>query len=356
MRKYLVIIISLALTFVLVGCTEETTVLKLETPSNLEYNGVLEWDNVEGAVSYDLYLNEELETVNENMFVFDEEGTYSVYIIAKASGYLDSDPSATINVEIDYEAIVDFNISVEDNVLSWNDIIDAASYIILVNGTEYEIDANTYSLINLVDGVNSITIQAVYPIGVSNVSDIFYVASNLIETGTIDFQYSKNSVIDIIIWEDLSKQDLYLLDIDEEFIDLNSYISLDNEHIEIKSSALVDLGVGVFRFYLVQGTNKTLLQIDINDKVKPYIISSTNIATSGEEDIYLQFELFDGEIYSINGTREDTVQYQLNENILMIEKEFISSKFESNTFFILSYVINIDDSSVIGYLNFNQVS
>jgi len=85
-------------------------------------------------------------------------------------------------------------------------------------------------------------------------------------------------------------------------------------------------------------------------------MSSSIIWTDGSEDITLQFELFGGEVYSISGATGDTVLWSSIDDTIIIEKEFIDSKFtaNSNEEFVLSYIINLGNNSVIGYLDFRH--
>jgi hypothetical protein len=353
--KYLKIIFSLIIFLMVVGCESETTISKLSHPENIEYNGILLWDEVNDATIYDVYVNEVSVTVDENMYIFEEEGIYTVYVIAKATGYLDSDASESINIEIDYENDLEFALTCLDDTLEWNVFEDVDNYNVFVNGVKHEVTTNSFVIDDLEAGVTSLSVQAVYPIGVSNISDVVYIANDLIETERISFQYSINSTMDIIIWEDITNDKLYLQNSISEFINKESLLVLSEEHLEIKSEYLVDLELGIFSFYLIHGVYKTLVEINITDNVNPYIISSTNIDTFGNTDVYLQYELFDGSFYSINGNKDDEVLHHFNNNIMVIEKEFIASKFAVNDMFVLSSVIKKDDTSVVGYLFINLI-
>ena len=351
--KYLKILFSVIIIMMFIGCQSETTIPTLAPPTNLEYDGLLTWDEVDNASSYDVYINTVAVNVNDSFYAFEEEGQFTVYVIAKASGFINSDASESINVEIDYENNIDFTLSFQSELLTWNEVEDASSYNVFVDGVKQVVETNSLTLNDLTPGVISFTVQAVYPIGVSNISDILYVANDLVETEPIYFQYSKNSTMDIIIWEDITNDDLYLQNSDYDFMDKEAFLVLDGEHLEIKSDYLVDRSVGTHKYYLIHDIYSTLVEINITNNLNPYIISSTNIDTSGDTDIYLQYELFGGSFYSVNGNIDDDVLYHTDNNILIIEKEFITSKFEVNDMFVLSYVINKDENSVVGYLFIN---
>ena len=63
-------------------------------------------------------------------------------------------------------------------------------------------------------------------------------------------------------------------------------------------------------------------------------------------------------MYSINGTAQDTVPWTVENNVVRIDHEFIQFKFAASSQypaqFTLTYAINIDEDSVIGYLYFTQ--
>ncbi len=355
LRRLSIVIVLLFL----FGCqttteTTTTTTPKLDQPENLVFDGVVSWDEVNNALSYDVYVNDDVVNVDDNIYVIEEEGTYSIYVIAKADGYINSEPSLTLDIEIDYENNLVFTINVSDDIVSWNDVEDASGYNLFLNGSKIEVEENSYDLENTDAGLLRISVQAVYPIGVSNVSQVFNYEYNLMETAKISFQYSIYSTIDIIVWNDIEPGNIYVQDLDLVFLDKDSMLSYSDTHLNIKSDFLIEQSVGLTSFYLIHGAYKTLVEVTLNEKTEPYIISSTVIRVDGSEDVSLQFELFGGSFYSINGSEGDNVLYEINDNILTIEKEFITEKYENYISFILSYAINKDDSTVIGYLFFYE--
>lgn len=356
MRK-LGVLILLSLTILLVGCNGNTEVKKLDKPDNLVFDGVLSWDSVENALSYEISINGELDEVTDNFYVFDSEGTYDVFIIAKAPGYLSSDSSDVLNLVINYENEIEFSFSIDDSIVSWNEVDDALSYNVFIFGTKYETEDVFFDISSFDSGVIRLTVQAVYPIGVSNISDVFTVANDLILVDEIFFQYSIYSSVDLILWEDFNGP-LYVMDSDGEYLDLETVLSIETEGLKILSSFVKLQEVTgedeePFTFYIINGDEKIPFRITITENYKPYIISQSVVTTDGTKDVKFQFELFGGSIYSVNGTKTDDVLYEVNGNILTIEAEFIEGKFASNNSFVLSYAINIEEDSVIGYLNFH---
>lgn len=340
----------------LVGCNadSETTIQKLDRPSNLTYDGILTWNSVDYALSYDVYINDEVINVDDNTFVIEEEGTYDIYVIAKAQGFINSDPSEVLSIEIEYENIIDFDIQVVDGIVTWNNISDADYYNLFINGTKYELTNNSYELDTTDSGMLGISVQANYPIGVSNVSDIMYYEHNLEETEKTTLTYSTHSNKDIILWNDFYLNDVYVQDYNLDLLDTDSVFSISEENLNIKADYLSSHSIGIHRFYIIYGGFKTLIEINIEDITDPYLISSARITTDGSEEIQFQFDLFGAELASVNGNEDDIVLYEVNNDILVIEQSFIASKFATQDTIILSYKIQDQDDSIIGYLFINK--
>nr|MDA3779382.1 hypothetical protein [Bacteroidales bacterium] len=239
--KYIKILFSAFLIFTFIGCNGETTTspptfTKLSTPTNVSYDGLLTWDDVDNALNYDVSMNGDTISVNDNFYAFDEEGTYTVYIIAKAPEYIDSDASESISLTIDYDNNVEFNLSHDDDMITWDEISDAIEYNIFIDGIKHNVSNNSYSIDGEDSGVISISVQAVYPIGLSNISDSILVEYNLTETDLLNFQYSTYSTQDVIIWEELTFGNLYVQNIDNEFLNIEDVLMMASNRIHIKSS------------------------------------------------------------------------------------------------------------------------
>lgn len=178
---------------------------------------------------------------------------------------------------------------------------------------------------------------------------------NLTETEPILFKYSIHSEQDIIIWNEISTDNIYVQNDDFEFSGKNDFLIFEDDNIKINYTYVVSQELGLYTFYLIYDSYITPIEITVTDSLTPYIITSTNIFTSGLEDVHLQIELFDYTFYSLNGSRDDIVLYDITNNILTIESEYISMKFESNSVFVLSYVFTKDDQNHIGYIFVNLI-
>lgn len=357
--RYFKYVLVIFFTLTLVGCgssENETTLVKLAQPDNLTFNGVLTWNPVEFAISYDVYIDGRIVNVDDNSYVIEEEGDFDIYVIAKAEGYIESDPSDTLVITINYENSLIFNINVENNQISWDSHNDVQAYNLFINGVKYVVDDNIFNIGNFESGILSISVQAVYPIGVSNVSDLYYYEHNLDESKTMSFNYSMYSTIDIIIWDDIELNQAYIMDLDSNFIDKDLVLGVSDGQFKIKRTYLENINMGVLSFYLIHGACKILVEITIGDQTYPYLISSNTITVDGSKDIQFQFDLFDGHISSVKGNEDEVVLYEINNDILLIKKDFINQKFESQDSFIFSCALEKEELTVIEYFFISKQS
>jgi len=327
---------------------------QLDTPDNLRFEDILRWDEVEHAMDYVVYIDDIGYPVSENYYVITEQGNYSIYVVAIAGEYEDSEQSETINLSLYYENTISPNIRLTDSNLEWDAIIDAVSYNVFLNGVKNETTATQVTLD--VSGVYDVSVQAVYPAGKSYVSESVLVPYNLSDAPIQKYQYSLQSTKALILLNGDIYDTLYAKDINGDFINNDDVFTKIDGAFSIKSSFIVANPVGPFEFYILDNNSITPIEITIYDKDTPYIMSSSIIWTDGSEDITLQFELFGGEVYSISGATGDTVLWSSIDDTIIIEKEFIDSKFtaNSNEEFVLSYIINLGNNSVIGYLDFRH--
>jgi len=351
--KYTKHLLLLLLILLLTGCKTTPDLEKLDSPSNLDFQELLIWDEVENATGYDVYLNDIAFHSDQNYYVISEEGVYDIYVVAKANGYENSDPSITLeSLRLEYENIINPVISISGNAVTWTDIDDAISYNVVING----VLTNTAitGIVLVPTGIFSVSIQAVYPIGTSNISAPVFLALDLETEATMQFQYSRNSIDDLLLCDVMFLGDVYLEDDSGNIIESTGTLTYSNDYRAISSAFISTQTTDTIEFNLLVGTKRIPVEITISDKDTPYIMSSSIIIADGTKDIQLQFELFDGEVYSINGTSEDTVLYSVAGSVLTIEKEFIAEKFIESDAFTLSYVLNVGDDSVIGYLHFDK--
>ena len=187
MKKKLLTLLSLIVmffsSFSLAGCSFgewfapdlKTPVVVLDTE-----NKTINWNAVENAEKYNVYLNSTLyETIaatadinycNFSTAVNDDVKIYKLYVIAYAEGYNDSLKSnvvtylnSTEGVSVESQMLVDNslpniveNITVNDKVLSWNEVSGATEYYVSLYtnalGLRYfETDVNGFNFDEYVD-------------------------------------------------------------------------------------------------------------------------------------------------------------------------------------------------------------
>jgi hypothetical protein len=102
-------------------------------------------------------------------------------------------------------------------------------------------------------------------------------------------------------------------------------------------------------FYLYSDNQKYKIQVTINNKTEPYLISSSMVYTEGNHDIMFQFELFGGIIKQISGNQLDEKDYLIEDNLLTITQNYIQNKFESDDQASFTYALE-DEHIVMGFL------
>ena len=115
---------------------------KLETPDNLKVqDGSLTWDAVEGAEGYIVTINGETERVTGTSFDLTSYPVYTVTVQAVSEKALWSSQSQTVTNVIEAPE----GLSYDNGVIRWNEVENAASYKVNINGTEYDTAVNSYN-------------------------------------------------------------------------------------------------------------------------------------------------------------------------------------------------------------------
>lgn len=125
-------------------------IVKLATPTNLSItNDTLSWSVVANATSYDIYSGNTLVgssiTNSYNLSSLSSIGSYTIRVVAKASGYLDSDMSSSVSYVVSQLSAP--TISFDGSNLSWSAISNASAYEIYIDDVLYTTTSNlTYNL------------------------------------------------------------------------------------------------------------------------------------------------------------------------------------------------------------------
>ena len=164
MKKILVIVSLFMSSFLLMGCNNAKALDKVE---NINFNEFLSWNLVENASCYVVNVNGEEFTVPVPYLPITLEGSYEVSVIAKADGYKDSEISEyTFTIDYDQEANV--VLSLDGEILSWNDVSKATHYFLVIGSEVIRLENTYYELEGSV--TEEVYVYAVFPDGSKTVN------------------------------------------------------------------------------------------------------------------------------------------------------------------------------------------
>jgi hypothetical protein len=346
MKKLLIIILLL---FTLQACKPDTKE-ELVRPLNLRFTDEIRFDTVEHATHYVLKINNEEIVIDTNHYLLTLEGTYTVRVKARAEGYYDSvySPALTFDVDLTFE--VPTNTTV-DNLHSFQfDLMSGATgYILLVNGDELSQTTNSLDLSTYFPGVIQVQVKAIYPLGSSIYSELIIYSGGAETLETINYSYSINSLFDLDILE--SGTFVYIEDSEAE-LSAADYI-FTAQRVTLKNTYLISLSTGNHLFTILTLDGFYIIDLNILDTDKPYLITDNQVFTDHSTDLTFTFELFGGEFTGLSGNEVTTEDYTLIDNVLMIDKDYVAFMFsldpERETL-ILAYTLELEDNIVIGYL------
>jgi hypothetical protein len=172
------------------------------------------------------------------------------------------------------------------------------------------------------------------------------------------YQYSIHSTQNIKILHLEITDDVKAYSTSYQVIDTDDVLLKTSTGYEIKSDYILatygDGGYEYIGFYLEFENQRTLVQISLNDKQVPYIISSSVVYTDGNENLLFQFELFGGIIKQVNANGMTSTDYLISDNALVIMSDYVSDMFVENNEFIISYTLE-DETLVIGMISVNKI-
>ncbi len=143
----------------------------VSTPTNVAINsGVVSWTAVTGADSYIVSVDGTNHTTTSTSFDLSTlslaTGNHSVTVIA-VSGTNQSTASTAVTYNVTESTITELdtptNVAINNGVVSWNAVTNAISYIVIVDETEYPVNALSFDLstLNLSVGSYDVTVVAV---------------------------------------------------------------------------------------------------------------------------------------------------------------------------------------------------
>ena len=346
MKKILLLIL---LVFTLQACKPDTKE-ELDTPLNLRFTDEIRFDTVPHATHYVLKINDEEVVIDTNHYLLTVEGTYSVRVKARAEGYYDSVYSEILTLEVDLTFEEPTNTAIDStHIFHWDLMSNATGYVLLVNGEELSQVTNSLDLSTYFPGVIQVQVKAVYPLGSSIYSELLIYAGGAETLETTKYSYSINSLFDLDILE--SESFVYIEDSEAE-LSAEDFI-FSAQAVTLKSSYLVTLTTGHHMFTILTLNGFHLVDLNILETDKPYLITSSEISTDFTIDLTFTFELFEGSFTGLSGNEVTVEDYTFEGNTLTIDKDYVAFMFnldpERETL-ILGYTLEQGDNIVIGYL------
>jgi hypothetical protein len=140
----------------------------LETPDNLVISGTdLTWDEVIGAVSYLVEINDTEHSVATNSYSLSGltlPGFYTIKVKAIGDNITNrnSEWSDSVQHMVSQQLAAPSNLSISGATLTWAAVSNASGYTVDINGTEHTATTNSYSLSSLTTvGTYTIKVKAV---------------------------------------------------------------------------------------------------------------------------------------------------------------------------------------------------
>jgi len=241
------------------------------------------------------------------------------------------------------------NLRIYENLVSFDSVFNATSYVIEINGEEIEITDIFYPLVGY--GTFNVRVKAK-------------------ADGYLDSPYTRiSSFVWLDDYQDVSlnysihrSTDLFIYDFDEMTyvislisrdisIDQQDYY-LDDDKLYFTSDYLQSLSLGSYTYEIYVSKGKFNITITIIDTDLPYI-TSHNTVTYNNQDLTFLFELFGGSITSLSGNDISIADYTIIGEELVIKRAYINQYFISNpeeTSLSIKYNLQLGNSFVFGYL------
>lgn len=149
----LIFLTLIGLTIVSCSNEDDTTILSVETPTNVEVNErLVSWDLVNNATEYVVKLDDQTYNVETNEFniPLSVSGSVSVQVKAKNDD-AESEYSEAITINLTRKLEAPSNLDYVDNQIVWDAVSGANGYIVNINGAEFFTE-NTYYPYEIEDG------------------------------------------------------------------------------------------------------------------------------------------------------------------------------------------------------------
>ena len=257
-------------------------------------------------------------------------------------------------IEVNKELTPPTNLTQVNNIISFDEVIHATSYILWINGEEHEIITNSYTLGLYGDFVVKVKAKADGYIESPYSNEIMFTLPMTFHD--VRFNYSVHSDFDLHIYTFEEEVTTYSISGVLSTLESTDFYITDQK-LYLKSAYLKELTPQLYILTVSQGSiGSFTLTLSIVETEIPYIVSYNTVQYE-QEDSSFQFELFGGSILRLSGNDITSNEYIIDGNILTIKSTYIDTYFSSNpdqTSLSLKYDLYVDDTYVFGYIFINK--
>ena len=129
-----------------------TVVKNLSATANVTFDATtatITWDAVENATSYKVVVNGQSFMVNENSFDAKEFGIGALDIAVTPVAFGYNSPAAATALAAKSNLATPANIKLGGSVLAWDAVASAVGYVVTIDGTNYDVNTNSFDLSTL---------------------------------------------------------------------------------------------------------------------------------------------------------------------------------------------------------------
>jgi len=242
------------------------------------------------------------------------------------------------------------NLNHQQNIISFDAVSHATSYIVDINGEEIEITTTTYTIELFGEVTVKVKARAAGYQDSSYSNELVF--SIPLSLPDVRYNYSIHSSFDLFIYTFQAGIAIDNITSSTTSISTNDYTFINNQLV-FKSTYLKSLDPKLHEFVVSLGTSGQLnLAILITETQLPYLISNNTIDFDSN-DITLNVELFGGTIVGLSGNSITSSDYTVSGSSITLHSTFINQYFSTHpneTTLSIKYDLRLGDSYVFGYL------
>jgi hypothetical protein len=351
------LLLSLVLILSLIGCSENQDILSY--PKNIRYNDeYVLWDEVEGAISYTIKINENTYDVTSPSFNINglPNGTYDIRVRSQKDESI-SYYSPVLNITID-RTFQSFNyVALIDGMISWPVIPGVSTYEIY-HGEEL-IASTIYNSVDLTsihleeNKLYHLHVVGKYPSEDVVYSDsvIYHTYSNLNITIETTFDHSHIENLHFSLSEEFPID--YIL-YGQELISSSLY-HYENNTLILEHDAFHPNQEGIHYIYILTSQGFVTLKINVINEMNPELYSQNTIDYL-DQDLIFTFELNGGTFVGLSGYDIHLDDYTFINQELIIKSTYVERLVQENadlSTLILIYQLSKNNQVSMGFIFIN---